>query len=158
MTGDVPRPAEPLGVSGDELLVFSRCRRDAEADAPVAVLVDNEPREVLLADEKASVRRAGADRPQLLLEGPGRCSSLDRATLVPPETRKWQRRVNGPRAARRCAVGLPNPALTSQGRRLTPAPAAVATAAPIAVCVGGSRRNVRKDFELIFERTATRAS
>jgi hypothetical protein len=57
MTGDVLRQAEPLGVSGDELLVFSRCRSDAEADAPVAVLVDDEPREVLLADEEASVRR-----------------------------------------------------------------------------------------------------
>ena len=57
MTGDVLRQAEPLGISGDELLVFSRCRSDAEADAPVAVLVDDEPREVLLADEEASVRR-----------------------------------------------------------------------------------------------------
>lgn len=57
MTGDVLRQAEPLGVSGDEHLVFSRCRSDAEADAPVAVLVDDEPREVLLADEEASVRR-----------------------------------------------------------------------------------------------------
>src|ERR671910_838382 len=57
MTGDVLRQAEPLGVSGDELLVFSRCRSDAEADAPVAVLVDDEPREVLLADEEASVWR-----------------------------------------------------------------------------------------------------
>jgi hypothetical protein len=57
MTGDVLRQAEPLGVSGDELLVFSRCRSDADADAPVAVLVDDEPREVLLADEEASVRR-----------------------------------------------------------------------------------------------------
>jgi hypothetical protein len=57
MTGDVLRQAEPLGVSGDELLVFSRCRSDAEADAPLAVLVDDEPREVLLADEEASVRR-----------------------------------------------------------------------------------------------------
>jgi hypothetical protein len=56
MTGDVLRQAEPLGVSGDALLVFS-CRSDAEADAPVAVLVDDEPREVLLADEEASVRR-----------------------------------------------------------------------------------------------------
>jgi hypothetical protein len=57
MTGDVLRQAEPLGVSGDELLVFSSCRSDAEADAPVAVLVDDKPREVLLADEEASVRR-----------------------------------------------------------------------------------------------------
>ena len=57
MTGDVLRQAEPLGVSGDELLVVSRCRSDAEADAPVAVLVDDEPREVLLADEEASMRR-----------------------------------------------------------------------------------------------------
>jgi hypothetical protein len=57
MTGDVLRQAEPLGISGDELLVFSRCRSDAEADAPVAVLVDNEPREVLLADEEPSVRQ-----------------------------------------------------------------------------------------------------
>ena len=57
MTGDVLRQAEPLGVSGDELLVFSRCRSDPEADAPVAVLVDDEPREVLPAHEEASVRR-----------------------------------------------------------------------------------------------------
>src|SRR5215204_6312987 len=41
MTGDVLRQAEPLGVSADELLVFSTCRSDAEADAPVAVLVDD---------------------------------------------------------------------------------------------------------------------
>src|SRR5918995_4336003 len=69
MTGDVLRQSEPLGVSGDELLVFSRCRSDAEADAPVAVLVDDEPREVLLADEEASVRR-GPVVCRCFLEGP----------------------------------------------------------------------------------------
>jgi Transposase, Mutator family len=45
-------------------------------------------------------------------------------------------------------VALPNPALSGQGRRLTPAPAAVATAAPIAVCVGGSRRNVAQGLRV----------
>ena len=33
MTGDVLRQAEPLGVRGNERLVFSRCRTDAEAES-----------------------------------------------------------------------------------------------------------------------------
>jgi hypothetical protein len=48
----------------------------------------------------------------------------------------------------RVSSALPNLALGDQGRRLTPAPAAVATAAPIAVCVGGSRRNVAQGLRV----------
>jgi hypothetical protein len=66
MTGDVLRQAEPLGVSGDQLLVFSRCRSDAEADAPVAVLVDDEPREVLLPTRKP---RCGGCRSSAVASG-----------------------------------------------------------------------------------------
>jgi hypothetical protein len=94
---DVLQQAEPLGASDDELLVFSRCRADAEADAPVAVLVDDEPREVLLADKEAS---GGGRRSSAVASGRARQMFVARSSnSASTATSLTKRRLAAPHTA-----------------------------------------------------------
>src|SRR5437879_3215614 len=63
VVGHPPVPSDVLGkteapwVRGDQLLVLSRVRSNAERHPSVSVLVDREPREVLPVDHEASMGR-----------------------------------------------------------------------------------------------------
>ena len=82
VTGDVLRQTEAFGVSGDERFILFGSGTNAKRDAAVCVLIDREPREVLLDDHEASVWRMAVVGNRLGQRQTDRCHTVQQGRLL----------------------------------------------------------------------------